>query len=191
MTQLLAGNASSLQVVSNQEKKLMITDPARKIGLTTVSRTLVPELVVDKSSGLALYDCPGFMDNRGPKVDITANFLLKKITDHVSTVKLVFVSIYSSVYGTEDKSGFDQLATSAIRLITNFEKLEKGIGLVVTKVPNYGPSDGHLLSDEETMLTITSFLRMYKSAQEGRLNSVRPSEDKRIIQKKLILSPFF
>lgn len=79
LTQLMVGNVSALEVVKTEKEDVIIVDPENKIGRTTASRTIVPELVVDKVDYTAIYDCPGFSDNRGPNTDIATNFLLKKV----------------------------------------------------------------------------------------------------------------
>lgn len=51
---MVAGDANSLKVYKTKDGNKVILDPNNKIGLTTVSQTLIPELVVS-SSGLAFY----------------------------------------------------------------------------------------------------------------------------------------
>lgn len=77
----------------NDRANYIIIDGERKIGRTTASRTIVPELIVDPSDpSLVFYDCPGFLDNRGVNgnTDIVINYLLKMVTSHLSGRFLIF-----------------------------------------------------------------------------------------------------
>ncbi|OXA59722.1 Macrophage receptor MARCO [Folsomia candida] len=183
LTHLTVGNATGLRLVMNPSGNYLIVDDNDKIGHTTASRTLVPELVVDKDTSLAIYDCPGFDDNRGPDTDITANFLLKAVTDHVSSISIGFVVIHSSVSGTNDKTDFDRMTTHAVNLVKDLTHYEPGIGLIVSKAPNFNPNNGKPIPDEEILSGIVSFLKMYKSDQEGKLNDLRV--DRNLIRRKI------
>lgn len=101
----------------------------------------------------------------------------------MTSIKLVFVVIYSAVLGTNDKTNFDNLATAAAKMVLDMKKLEAGIGLIVTKAPNFGGDDGDELTDEDNMTTVRGFLNMYISDQTAQKQG--PKADTQMIDKKI------
>jgi len=69
---------NNLTVYETEGESLIVVEPAQKIGITTASCTLVPDLIHDKANNLYFYDFPGFQDNRKENADIIANYLMKK-----------------------------------------------------------------------------------------------------------------
>jgi len=172
VVQTVAGNISNLYVYETAGEDLIIVDPEQKIGLTTESRTLIPELVPDPPNSLYYYDFPGFRDNRGINADITANFLMKKVTDNLSSTRLVFLAISSAVKVGNDKKNFDDLVSHAIQKVKDLDKLQEGIGLIVTKAENYN-NQGVFRKDDTIINGIQEFLKQYKEDQEKQINTIR------------------
>lgn len=65
---------------------------------TTVSRTLVPEMLIDESK-FVWYDCPGFGDTRNTTVEIATTFLIKSVIENALNVKIVLVVNHGSLQG--------------------------------------------------------------------------------------------
>lgn len=105
------------------------------------SKTIVPELMIDKESGTVYFDCPGFIDTRGIPYDLSVAYFIKKLLRFADSIKFVFVIASSSVRISGDRREFMELARYATTLIKDIEKFRTGIALVVTKVPNEPYSD--------------------------------------------------
>lgn len=119
---------------SDDTEDIYISDRHNKIGHETVkSHTLIPDLITDKS-GIAYYDCPGFMDTRSPKHELTIAFFLNKLMTYAESFKLVFVVNHSSVKKGGHRDDFPALVRNAVKLVKDIEKYSEGIALVVTKV---------------------------------------------------------
>lgn len=100
------------------------------------SKTIIPELMINRKSGTVYFDCPGFIDTRGIQNDLSVAYFIKKLLRFADSIKLVFVIASSSVKISGDRREFMELARYATTLIKEIEKFRDGIALVVTKVPN-------------------------------------------------------
>jgi len=87
----VAGDLKNLTVYENESGSYLIVDENQKIGIETTSRTLVPELFPDPPNNNFYFDFPGFMDNRAINADIAANYLMKKVTDNLSSTRIILV----------------------------------------------------------------------------------------------------
>lgn len=145
-------NLTSVETFEDSEE-FYIIDASKKIGRESVkSHTLIPDLMIDLESGVAYYDCPGFMDTRSPKHDLTVAFFLNKLMTYAESFKLVFAVTHSSVKVGEQRGDFPALVRNAVNLIKDIEKYSEGIALVVTKVNSRA-------NDEKIIKGISNFLK--------------------------------
>lgn len=132
---------------------------------TTTSKTIVPELMIEKENGIIYYDCPGFNDSRGAVNDMSVTYLIQKLIKYAKQLKLVFTVSYSSVKMTGDRRDFMDLAKHATAFVKNVEKFRDGIALVVTKVENHYVKVNrqlHLVDDHKEIEGIVEFLKQAK-----------------------------
>lgn len=185
VTQIIAGNLSSLHAVHVVRRTYVIIDEIGMIGLpTTVSKTLVPNLVkkVDVTPPLPFYDFPGFDDTRDSNHDIAANFFMNQVTKKVTIAKLLFIVNYSSLIAGNEKSDFDKLAKHAVTFVKNIQKFKQSIALIVNKVSDYyGEVD-----DSEVIEEIVLFLQKYNETQTSYLEDLGNVQDKELILRKIL-----
>lgn len=151
-----------------------IIDERDRIGQNATSKTLVPELIVDDKTDTAIYDCPGFLDNRNIEHEMTITYFLKKLMNHVNSIKFMFSVNYASVQNTGNKNDFKYLLKQLNTFIKNITKFHAGIAMVVTKVDNNWDVDdngvGHLANnDTETLGDIVNYLTEVKLELEMNL----------------------
>lgn len=138
---------------------------------TTISKTVVPNLMIDDQSGLTYYDCPGFSDSRGVANDISVSYLIKKLINSAKAVKLVFAVSFSSVRNGGDRRGFMELLNHATAFIKDVNKYRDAIALIVTKVDNryvIKNDTPHLVGDDKMIATIALFLKQMKTDMENK-----------------------
>lgn len=161
-------------------KQYLIVDEAGKIGnSTSKSKTLIPESMTDSVSGTVFFDCPGFMDTRPPKFEITIAYFLNKLFNFMMRFKLVFVANYSWVTIGEDRSSFMKLIEQSLAVIKNFEKFSNGIAMVVTKA--VGSDD-----DNAIIRNVAHFLLELKEELKADINDDDTPEDERQFKKRAI-----
>lgn len=124
---------SNLYVIEDEYDKIS------KPNETTISKTIVPELVIDEN-GISWYDCPGFSDTRNTTVEISSTFFINQIIEHAKRIKIIFVVNQDSVTPSGSRSDFDTLVKSAVELVQSIAKYKLSVGLIVTKV-NAHPTD--------------------------------------------------
>jgi energy-coupling factor transporter ATP-binding protein EcfA2 len=133
---------------------------------TTVSKTLMPELVVHPNSSIVLADCPGFADTRDAQHDIAATFYTKKLLEKVGKVQFVVATPHHSVRIGVDRKAFTELLSHVTKFITNINKYRDGISLIVTKVENQAEPDNEgnliLVRDDSVIEQIGLFLQKVK-----------------------------
>lgn len=177
VTQILAEDLTRLHAVLSDSGKLFIIDDDNKIGgPSTVSKTLMPELVIQKvndssdGGGTAFYDCPGFDDTRGADVDIAANFFMHRVLKKVKRLKILFLVNYSSVKMGNERVDFDLLASHVSRFLRSLRRYRDSFALVVTKTPSYSES-GDYLEDDEIISGIVEFLSVYNQTLHDKLQN--------------------
>lgn len=96
-----------------------------------VSQTFLPNFLYNNLMDTALYDCPGFDDNRNTTVSIANAYFIKKITNHAQTVKIVVVATHGSL-DASDRSSFPKLLTNLLVLLKDPSKISDSIAIIGT-----------------------------------------------------------
>lgn len=154
---------------------------------TTKSRTLVPEMVIDKE-GKVWYDCPGFADTRNRTVEIASAYLMKSVIENASNIKIVLVVNYGSVTKSYDRSDLDRLLTHATQLVKNIDRYKNSVSLVVSKTPSKRIKGEKLIDVHEDSVkrATAAFMREHRSI----LLSSRSNEKKiQLIDALLEVAP--
>lgn len=169
-----SGKSTLVHYVAGDYSKLVSTKMGRKLKIidgldpeinrktySTESRTLVPEMVVDEE-GYVWYDCPGFGDTHNETVEIAASFLIRKVIENVSNVKIVLVVNYESVTDGGIRNDFDVLLSRVAQLTKNSKPFGNSLSLVVTKVPQYDEF-GELLDADDIKNSTVDFIEMHRA----------------------------
>lgn len=153
---------------------------------TTVSKTKVPNLMIDKVTNTTFYDCPGFADSRGVVIDFAATRSIRDLLNFSNKIKILLTISYESVHQTGNRQGFTDLIKHVVNLIGNFEKYENGLALVVTKVPNISEEneEGDFISikDEAIVNSIGKFIKQAKLDFENARNT---TQDRQLNEKQI------
>ncbi|XP_031633908.1 uncharacterized protein LOC116347463 [Contarinia nasturtii] len=130
---------------------------------STVSRTLIPEMVIDDDENV-WYDCPGFTDTRNETVEITNAALIKRVIESASNIKIVMIVQYESVIKGHDRTDFDNFLKYTTQLIKRVGHFRDSLSLVVTKAPSYNVINRHIvdISEENVQNTTAEFLLAHK-----------------------------
>lgn len=102
---------------------------------STVSRTIIPELVIDHKE-YAWYDCPGFSDSRNSSIEIATTYFVKRVVDNIKSLKIVFVVNHGSVLKDYDRNDFDVMIRHGVTLLRQMERYKPSVALVVSKNPS-------------------------------------------------------
>jgi hypothetical protein len=62
----------------------------------TCSGTMIPQLSFNRRTGLNIIDCPGFLDNRGPEIDISNNSNILNCLKSAKSIKIIILIDYPS-----------------------------------------------------------------------------------------------
>ncbi|WP_375319046.1 hypothetical protein [Candidatus Tisiphia endosymbiont of Oplodontha viridula] len=124
--------------------KIFTVDPTAgpEIGATGGSMTTVPKkwYKPDGAYKKAIWDCPGFGDNRGPAVDISNAYLLSKLLSNASNIKIVLVSDIKDITN-DNPAGFVGLIKQVNYLFSDLDQIKHCSILLVTKVEDYDVHD--------------------------------------------------
>ncbi|XP_043474010.1 uncharacterized protein LOC122506079 [Leptopilina heterotoma] len=123
------------------------TDKSPKIGHGSVSTTSKPSRwVSSKLSNLAIWDTPGFNDNRGEVQDIINAFYLFQLLKHIKSLKIILVAKLSDIRETNIRSFTDLLENLCTLLGNEMVNLFGSISLIFTQ---YDPSEHNISNLEE------------------------------------------
>lgn len=169
LTQFMAGDNSKLRAVENGEDtgEFLIEDDNNRIGSGIYSKTVIPEKVIDKDTGIAYYDCPGFSDTRNTAFDIASTYFTKRIIDNVRNVKIVFTISYPSLKKGVDRTDFMKLLRHGQEFIKDLHKFNNSIVLIATKVNNdyvRRNKDFILVSDDKIIDNIGKYIEEVREA---------------------------
>ena len=124
--------------------KIFAVDPTAgpEIGATGGSMTTVPKKWYNPDGAYkkAIWDCPGFGDNRGPAVEISNAYLLSKLLSNARNIKIVLVSDIDDIT-SDNPAGFVRLIKQVNYLFGDLDKIKNCSVLLVTKVKNYDVND--------------------------------------------------
>lgn len=151
--------------------ELVFIDKEKRINRysTITSKINMPELLIDKSTGTAYYDCPSFSESNNLKYDISFTYTIHKLFKCANAIKIVFVVNHVSVtLGIGDRQNFLELTKQATTLIKNIEKYENAIALIVNKVENSYKETDEFIDDKTVIKTIVQFLNETKTDLETR-----------------------
>jgi len=87
----------------NLKQKIVRTaaDSARKevmkIGHSNQSQTFTPDVAHDNATGFTFCDCPGFLDNRGPEINIANAVNIKQTIGRALSVRVIVLINYYSL----------------------------------------------------------------------------------------------
>lgn len=189
-----SGKSTTIQWMTGDNNKLVakeiqpgsgiyiIEDKNDRIGSSSVSKTLYPELVSDTATGTSFYDFPGFSDTRSPSYDIAASFFMKHVMDNVKNVKMLFLTSYYTVQKRNDRSVFPGLLKNIDDLIADLDKFSNSMALVVSKVENiFIKEQGKIVlkSDSSVIEEIASYLHELKEDYQNDLHRSEISDKRR------------
>lgn len=144
--QFFANETNPLQSTCDRSERCNVTDLNGDIGNSIVSKTLLPNLVVDNTTDDSItvfYDMPGFDDNRNASVEIANSFFIKKVIEHSTRLRIVVLTKESHM-SINEKKNFPDLMMNLAKLIKNPRKFNGGITLLVN-MADFGRSDSGLL----------------------------------------------
>lgn len=167
LTHYVAGNFSRMNATESpdDEDEFIIYDGMDpNIGQaisTTVSRTLVPEMVVDEDNHV-WYDCPGFADTRNTTVEIATSFLIQSVIENAVNVKIVLVVNYGGVTKSNDRLYLPKLLDHTLQLIPKIERYLSSVSIVISKVDPYR-ANGVPTTEAKVKKSVAKFLNEYRN----------------------------
>lgn len=117
-------------------------DEIMPIGHTKTSMTFMPQIESD-GEGMTHCDCPGFLDNRGPEINIANAVNIKKAFIRARSVKVVMLINYHSLKADRGR-GLKDMIEICCDLFGNRETLiryKDSILLGITQISTIGPDD--------------------------------------------------
>ncbi|MHA7877337.1 MAG: GTPase domain-containing protein [Bacteroidota bacterium] len=133
-------------------KKVVIVDPDSQqpeimpIG-HKASQTFLPQIAIDSSNQSNTYcDCPGFLDNRGPEINIANAINTRRVLQQAKGVKVIFLTGYNGLYDDRGDSieAMEEMCRQMFGGVDNLRKCQKAVLLGITKAPLY--EDGEPLT---------------------------------------------
>lgn len=187
LASLLTG-ANLTSFVSNRVFSITDNNDLISENSTTVSKTKVPNLMIDEDTNTTFYDCAGFADSRGVVIDFLATRSIRDLLIFSNEIKLLFAVSYESIQNDVigNRRGFSDLAKHIVNLIKNIEKYRIGMSLVVTKVPNLVVYDEEakpvLIDDKIIIESIGDFINETKNDLENKRANTLTLEERRLTE---------
>ena len=117
-------------------------DELMPIGHTKQSMTFMPQIETDQKNKITYMDCPGFLDNRGPEINIANAVNIKNAIKASKNVRVVMLINYHSLKADRGRGLSDMLKISS-NLFGNTQNLIKNKGAILIGITN-APIDMNL-----------------------------------------------
>lgn len=112
--------------------------PGPEIGIGSTSETMIPTGWLSKNfPHLAVWDAPGFDDNRGSIQDITNAFYIYQLLQNVKSLKIILVVDFNDILNDNIKPFLTVLSSVENLLKNNMKNSYSSMALIFTKVPDY------------------------------------------------------
>jgi hypothetical protein len=105
------------------------------IGHTKESKTFMPHIETDTETHNTYMDCPGFLDNRGPEINIAKAFNIKNSIKKAKAVKVILLINYHSLKAERGR-GLDEMLKIAYHLFGNEQNLLRAKEALLIGVTN-------------------------------------------------------
>ena len=112
-------------------------DELMPIGHTKKSQTFMPQIETDKTNVMTYVDCPGFLDNRGPEINIANAVNIKNSIKNAKSVKVIMLINYHSLKADRGRGLLDMLKISSDLFgnTKNLLKHKESVLIGVTQAP--------------------------------------------------------
>jgi len=130
LVQFVANSTNTLRAEC-KDGKCLIVDDSETIGDEIISKTFLPNLVLENDTQTPFYDMPGFQDNRDAAIEIANSFFIKQVIDESKAVKIITLA-RSSSFAIQDKGVFPTLIKTLVDLIKKPEKFATGSAIIAT-----------------------------------------------------------
>jgi len=132
-----------MQLQSAEELGIDVLDPVvtvmgkelMPIGHTKESKTFMPQIENDKQNNFTYIDCPGFLDNRGPEINIANAVNIKNAIKESKSVKVLMLINYFSLKADRARGLSDMLKIST-SLFGNSQNLVANKGSIFIGISN-------------------------------------------------------
>ena len=150
-------------------------DEIMEIGHGKQSKTFLPHIEVDprQVSSYAYCDCPGFLDNRWPEVNIANAVNIRRALQEASSVRLLILINYNTLKVDKGR-GLSDMLRICTQLFGSSDRLrmhKDSVLLGITHVPRNKRMDKvrkFLLTDSPTVLaSLTERMFFYDPLEEG------------------------
>ncbi len=97
------------------------------------SGTTLPGAWCDEGNGLVFWDCPGFLDTRGPAQDIVNAFSINQLMKPPACIKILLVLQESEIEDSRGQSGARDRLNLLQRLMPQASQLQDSLYLIISK----------------------------------------------------------
>ncbi|XP_039278364.1 uncharacterized protein LOC111049287 isoform X2 [Nilaparvata lugens] len=174
LVHILGGEGTKFEAkdIGNDTGDYYIEDTSgRFVRNTTIdSTTTYPEAVVDATSGVILFDTPGFQDTRSAIHEIVATFGLRSVAEKSKRIKIALLVNHNSLTRSGPRDDFTKMLGSYFSLFNNTQKFQDNTYLIATKTPNqYIVKRGKLVvvSAESLIDSIVQFMNGVSNTLEN------------------------
>lgn len=117
-----------------------IKEEVMPIGHTKESKTFMPQIETDTDTQNTYMDCPGFLDNRGPEINIANAVNIKNAIKEAKTAKVVILINYHSLKAERGR-GLSEMLKIAYNLFGKEENLLASQNSLLIGITNAVSSD--------------------------------------------------
>jgi hypothetical protein len=107
------------------------------IGHTMHSKTFIPQIMFSDRTDILFCDPPGFIDNRGPEINISNSVNIKRVLRAASSLKFVLLITYDAIYNDRGRAIAElrKTLTNIFGEGNSFQKLSQCILIGISRVP--------------------------------------------------------
>jgi len=131
LVQFIGNATNELSSECTRSGNCKIIDETGTIGDDLISKTFLPNLVVDVETNTSYFDMPGFNDNRNATVEIANSFFMTQVLNSSKRLKILILSTAAS-FNINQKSLIVSLMTNFVSLFKNPAKYVGSTAMIST-----------------------------------------------------------
>jgi len=152
LVQFIGNFSNQLVAACDRGGNCLINDETGTIGDNLISKTFLPNLVVDQDTNTSYFDMPGFNDNRNATIEIANSYFMMQALNSSQRIKILLLARQSS-FSVNDKQTMFNLMNNFVNLFENPGKLTRSIAMIATIAD---PTKTH----DQRIFTYTDFLEL-------------------------------
>ena len=156
------------------EKQIVAMHPIARIGHTLKSETFIPSVFADETTDLIFADLPGFLENRGPEINISNAANIRALLSAAASNRILLQINCQGLFVTRGED-FKNAVKILIKFFGSVDQLNRSMASIIIAVTRL-PADRNFDSIVKKIVAIAEEEKWHLQGFEGHIFPLDPLE---------------